>query len=95
MAGVTFNDGIMKEDSPDTSKKKKQKAFAKARGAIRQYSSLARDVNFFGRPVDMSFTPGGGRGSVEDHVNEVTDKAFVVMRTFTASTIAIQSMHST
>jgi hypothetical protein len=27
-------------------------------------------------------------------MNEVTDKAFVVMRTYTASTIAIQSMHS-
>jgi hypothetical protein len=94
VAGLSTNDGLVKEDSPDTSKKKKQKAFAKARGAIRQYSSLARDVNFFGRPVDMSFSPRGGKGAVEDHVNEVTDKAFVVMRTFTASTIAIQSMHS-
>lgn len=84
----------MKDDSPDTNKKRKQRAFAKARGAIRRYSSLARDVNFFGRPVDMSFSPDEGRGSVEEHINEVTDKAFVVMRTFTASTIAIQSMHS-
>ena len=92
--GMNENDGIMKEDSPDTSKKKKRKAFAKARGAIRRYSTLARDTNFFGRPVDMSFSPSEGKGSVEDHINEVTDKAFVVMRTFTASTIAIQSMHS-
>ncbi|OEU08426.1 DUF221-domain-containing protein, partial [Fragilariopsis cylindrus CCMP1102] len=33
-------------------------------------------------------------GHIEDHINEVTDKAFVVMRTFAAATIAIQSMHS-
>jgi Calcium-dependent channel, 7TM region, putative phosphate/Late exocytosis, associated with Golgi transport/Cytosolic domain of 10TM putative phosphate transporter len=33
-------------------------------------------------------------GQIEDHLNEVTDKAFVVMRTYTAATIAIQSMHS-
>ena len=31
---------------------------------------------------------------IEAHTNEVCDKAFIVMRTFTASTIAIQSMHS-
>ena len=31
---------------------------------------------------------------IEDHLNEVSDKAFVVMQTFTAATIAIQSMHS-
>ncbi|KAL7560546.1 hypothetical protein ACA910_001418 [Epithemia clementina (nom. ined.)] len=31
---------------------------------------------------------------MENHLNEVTDKAFVVMRTYTAATIAIQSMHS-
>jgi len=31
---------------------------------------------------------------LEDHLNEVSDKAFVVMHTFTAATIAIQSMHS-
>jgi len=93
--GKSANDGITKDDSPGTvKKKKKQKAFVKARGAIRRYSNLVREVNFFGRPVDMSFSPRGGKGSVEDHVNEVTDKAFVVMRTFTASTIAIQSMHS-
>jgi hypothetical protein len=91
---MNSSDGIMMDDSPDTSKKKKQKAFSKARGAIRRYSNLAREVNFFGRPVDMSFSPSEGKGSVEDHINEVTDKAFVVMRTFTASTIAIQSMHS-
>jgi len=31
---------------------------------------------------------------IEDHTNEVSDKAFIEMKTFTASTIAIQSMHS-
>lgn len=97
VAGRSTNVGIMKDDSPDTIKKKKkkhQRAFSNAKGAIRRYSNSFREVNFFGRPVDMSFSPRGGKGSVEDHVNEVTDKAFVVMRTFTASTIAIQSMHS-
>lgn len=84
VGGKSMNDGIMKDDSPDTIKKKRR-AFSNARGAIRRYSNLARDVNFFGRPVDMSFSPRGGKGSVEDHVNEVTDKAFVVMRTFTVS----------
>ena len=32
--------------------------------------------------------------TIENHMNEVTDKAFVEMKTFTASTVAIQSMHS-
>ena len=40
-------------------------------------------------PVPKSPTP-----HIEDHLNEVCDKAFVVMQTFTAATIAIQSMHS-
>jgi hypothetical protein len=36
----------------------------------------------------------GQMDTIEDHTIEVTDKAFVEMRTFTASTIAMQSMHS-
>lgn len=84
-------------------KKKKPKRFAKARNAIRRYSRLvAGDVSFFGQPVsqgeEYEHTPVHGnsnlRGHLEDHLNEVCDKAFVQMRTFTASTIAIQSLHS-
>ena len=85
-----------KTEIDDTNKKsKKRKMMAKAKNAIRRYSKLARNVNFFGRPVHTTTSvvlPSDER--IEDHVNEVTDKAFVVMRTFTASTIAIQSMHS-
>jgi hypothetical protein len=92
VGGISSSDGLMK-DEQDVSKRKKRKAFSKAKHAIRRYSNLAREVNLFGRPVDISFTRES-TGTVEDHLNEVTDKAFVVMRTFTASTIAIQSMHS-
>jgi len=65
----------------------------KAKTAIRRYSRLGRDVSFFGRPIRSSM-PLDSDGHIEDHINEVADKAFVVMRTFAASTIAIQSMHS-
>ena len=85
-------------------KKHKPRSLTKAKSAIRRYSKLvAGDVSFFGQPVsggDAKFvqTPANGnpnvRGHIEDHTNEVCDKAFVQMRTFTASTIAIQSMHS-
>jgi hypothetical protein len=65
----------------------------KAKSAIRRYSRLTRDVSFFGRPL-VSTLAVGEKGYIEDHINEVTDKAFIVMRTFAAATIAIQSMHS-
>ena len=76
-----------------------QKAkFAKAKQAIKHYSGTIRDGSLFGRSLtDLTqLTEQQVRqfGSIEDHLNEVTDKAFVVMRTYTASTIAIQSMHS-
>lgn len=77
-----------------------QKAkFAKAKQAIKRYSGTIRDGSLFGRSLtDLTqlTDPQDIRqfGSIEDHLNEVTDKAFVVMRTYTASTIAIQSMHS-
>ena len=72
---------------------RKPKPLVKAKSAIRRYSRLARDVSFFGRPIRSTMVMES-EGHLEDHVNEVTDKAFVVMRTFTAATIAIQSMHS-
>ena len=71
------------EDSPRKS----------AKTAIRRYSRLTRDVSFFGRPI-LSAAALDSEGHIEDHINEVTDKAFVVMKTFAAATIAIQSMHS-
>lgn len=78
--------------SESNKKRKKKDVMEKAKHAIKQYSRLGRNVNFFGRPIHTSYKPS--EGDLEDHVNEVTDKAFIVMRTFTASTIAIQSMHS-
>ena len=85
-------------------KKSKPRPLSRAKSAIRRYSRLvAGDVSFFGQPqrgADVKFvqTPANGNpnvaGHIEDHTNEVCDKAFVQMRTFTASTIAIQSMHS-
>lgn len=89
-------DGIYREspndDAKRTSRKRKKPSFIKARHAIRRYSKLSRNTNFFGRPIITSYNPSDG--VLEEHINEVTDKAFVVMKTFTASTIAIQSMHS-
>jgi hypothetical protein len=73
--------------------KNSNKPFVKAKSAIRRYSRLTREVSFFGRPI-RSTVSVNSEGHIEDHINEVTDKAFVVMRTFTAATIAIQSMHS-
>eukprot|EP00934_Nitzschia_sp_Nitz4_P003426 Nitzschia sp. Nitz4//scaffold25_size161228//3967//7344//NITZ4_002409-RA/size161228-processed-gene-0.175-mRNA-1//-1//CDS//3329544523//3416//frame0 len=72
---------------------RKSKPIVKAKSAIRRYSRLARDVSFFGRPIRSTIALQSD-GHIEEHINEVTDKAFVVMRTFTAATIAIQSMHS-
>lgn len=80
-------------ESPGNHQVPKPKPLVKAKSAIRRYSRLARDVSFFGRPI-RSTVALQSEGHIEDHINEVTDKAFVVMRTFTAATIAIQSMHS-
>lgn len=84
--GVAFHDSVQFEDKPKT--------HVKAKSAIRRYSRLAREVSFFGRPIRSTVAVDSEAGHIEDHINEVTDKAFVVMRTFTAATIAIQSMHS-
>jgi hypothetical protein len=73
--------------------KSEGKKVVKAKSAIQRYSRLSREVSFFGRPIRSSVGLDS-EGHIEDHINEVTDKAFVVMRTFTAATIAIQSMHS-
>jgi Calcium-dependent channel, 7TM region, putative phosphate/Late exocytosis, associated with Golgi transport/Cytosolic domain of 10TM putative phosphate transporter len=77
------------EEFPESEGKKA----VKAKSAIQRYSRISRDVSFLGRPIRSSAGLDSD-GYIEDHINEVTDKAFVVMRTFTAATIAIQSMHS-
>ena len=74
--------------------KASNKPIVKAKSAIRRYSRLTNEVSFFGRPIRSTVALDSEAGHIEDHINEVTDKAFVVMRTFTAATIAIQSMHS-
>jgi hypothetical protein len=66
---------------------------AKAKTAIKRYSQRATDASFIGRPI-QSPGPREKAGFIEEHINEVTDKAFVVMSSYTAATIAIQSMHS-
>lgn len=73
--------------------KKKRKAFWKARRAITQYGRFNQSTSILGKPIHAPVEVSV-EGTIEDHINEVTDKAFVVMRTFTAATIAIQSMHS-
>ncbi len=81
-------------------KRSRRLRFSKAKTAIKRYSSSIRDASVFGRSLSdfssSSYSDEFAKSSdvIEDHINEVTDKAFVVMRTFTASTIAIQSMHS-
>ena len=77
----------------EDSAKHGSKHLVKAKSAIRRYSRLSREVSFLGQPI-RSTVAVHPEGHIEDHINEVTDKAFVVMRTFTAATIAIQSMHS-
>ena len=54
---------------------------------------------FLGQPIITSGSNLDGKSPnsfdfIEDHTDEVTDKASVMMRTFKASTIAMQSMHS-
>lgn len=73
------------------------RSFVKAKQAIRRYGRFNQDVSFLGRPINRTSVDATDKltqSHIEDHINEVTDKAFVVMRTFTAATIAIQSMHS-
>lgn len=86
------------DDSHDVNMKQSRRVnFSKAKTAIKRYSSSIRDGSVFGRSLSDFSSQSEEFGNfdvIEDHINEVTDKAFVVMRTYTASTIAIQSMHS-
>ena len=78
-------------------KKKSRRPLTKAKNAIRRYGRFNRGSTLLGRPLRSPASQGSHAADhehMEDHLNEVTDKAFVVMRTYTAATIAIQSMHS-
>jgi Calcium-dependent channel, 7TM region, putative phosphate/Late exocytosis, associated with Golgi transport/Cytosolic domain of 10TM putative phosphate transporter len=91
------NEGVIKENAPTRGMRRGLRSFAKAKQAIRRYGRFNKQrVSFLGRPIHQRSedVPPPVQGHIEDHINEVTDKAFVVMRTFTAATIAIQSMHS-
>jgi len=94
------NNNINFVEDTDT-KKKKRPPFAEAKQAIKRYSTSVFDATLIGKPVrredeefDLDFGSEDCNEAIENHINEVTDKAFVEMKTFTASTIAIQSMHS-
>eukprot|EP00814_Leptocylindrus_danicus_P006342 CAMPEP_0116008806 /NCGR_PEP_ID=MMETSP0321-20121206/3071_1 /TAXON_ID=163516 /ORGANISM="Leptocylindrus danicus var. danicus, Strain B650" /LENGTH=846 /DNA_ID=CAMNT_0003477677 /DNA_START=349 /DNA_END=2889 /DNA_ORIENTATION=- len=98
---INLVNGNIIDDDDNNGKEKDDKSFAK--DAIYRYSQELKARNFLGRlrpteyhdSTDPSVHGNNGKfGYIENHTNEVTDKAFVVMRTFTASTIAIQSMHS-
>ena len=89
-----LDEPLTSSSSTNDKQKGPKESIVKAKAAIRRYSRLARDVSFLGRPIRSSTSRNGATEHIEDHVNEVTDKAFVVMNTFTAATIALQSMHS-
>ncbi|GKZ01136.1 hypothetical protein MPSEU_001065100 [Mayamaea pseudoterrestris] len=86
-------DGLMRGGTYNGSHRRRLKPFAKARHVLRNYARLNPENSFLRRPLQQPATDANG-DRIEEHINEVTDKAFVVMRTFTAATIAIQSMHS-
>ena len=95
-SGSSYHDVFPDAENERDKKSRKRSRLAKAKSAIKSYSTSIRGGSVFGRSLtDFSYTTDESNiGSIEDHTNEVTDKAFVVMRTYTASTIAIQSMHS-
>jgi len=105
--GTSLMEGALNDKEKDKNKKlrlRNLRAFSRAKQAIKKYSRIARETNFFGQPTssgsqkyqetNSDYLSTVSNEHIEHHTNEVTDKAFVVMRTFTASTIAIQSMHS-
>jgi hypothetical protein len=89
---VNFVDEDSSEAQNKSQSRYRQQPFANARLAIKRYSRSVFDAALVGH----SNMPKRheSRYAIENHINEVTDKAFVEMKTFTASTIAIQSMHS-
>ena len=96
-------DGFHYENLDDGKSKtsKFNRPFAKAKQAIKRYSRSVFDKSLLTkqseRTVDSDNVDTDNMNefdTIENHMNEVTDKAFVEMKTFTASTVAIQSMHS-
>ena len=87
---------LEEQNGPDSKKQSHitRKPIAKAKTAIKRYAKLESERSFFGRPIHSLAANEKEAGHIEDHINEVTDKAFVVMSSYTAATIAIQSMHS-
>lgn len=85
-------------NSCEGKKKKPKRPMVAAKQAINRYMHLG----FFGIAKQPSkvksylfpISSNSGQDCIENHVIEVCDKAFVQMKTFTASTIAMQSMHS-
>lgn len=105
MNSVNAVDGFHYENLDDGQNKTKtskfNRPFAKAKQAIKRYSRSVFDASLIhkqsthahdGDNVDVDGI--SENDTIENHMNEVTDKAFVEMKTFTASTVAIQSMHS-
>lgn len=88
---VNFVDDDSSEQENE-SQKYHPRPFAKAKHAIKRYSRSVFDAALLGH--SNASKRHAQKHAIENHVNEVTDKAFVEMKTFTASTIAIQSMHS-
>lgn len=91
-----FNYVQFSENKKNEIRRRKRRPFAKAKQAIKRYSRSVMDVNLIGKKKysdDANFDPETSN-LIEHHINEVSDKAFIEMKTFTASTIAIQSMHS-
>lgn len=79
------------ENDPVNVKSSKfSRPFATAKAAIKRYSKKKSQHNISNIDIDDA----SQHDTIENHMNEVTDKAFVEMKTFTASTVAIQSMHS-
>uniref|UniRef100_A0A6U6K111 CSC1/OSCA1-like 7TM region domain-containing protein n=2 Tax=Odontella aurita TaxID=265563 RepID=A0A6U6K111_9STRA len=102
-AVTTSNSDVeyFEEEFDDANQKRRRRPLSRAKAAIRRYTGfMTRRSGEVHHTDDGDYvhTASSGsidlRGNIEDHTNEVCDKAFVVMRTFTASTIAIQSMHS-
>jgi hypothetical protein len=94
-------DGFHYEKFNDNRGSKFIQPFAKAKNAIKRYSRSVLDTNISEQQntgpterVELGDDNMSEFDMIENHMNEVTDKAFVEMKTFTASTIAIQSMHS-
>ena len=101
--GSAGNDGFHYENFEEERGKKSRfnRPFAKAKQAIKRYSRSVMDKSLLGmydtrdkHGSDLDIDGISEFDAIENHTNEVTDKAFVEMKTFTASTVAIQSMHS-